>query len=605
MKKTTLTAETTDPRTPTWKKAWRLLTQSQRRNTVFLFVLMVFGMFIESLGVGLVVPALAFMANDDPASISPWFAEVLRGAGNPSRELLIMWGLGAVLVIAIVKAAFMVFLGWKQSAVLADLGTTFAQRLFSNYMTQPWTFHLQRNSAQLLRNVTTEVTLFVTSLNGWLNCLADGLILVGISAVLLVVQPVGAVVIAIVLGASTYLFQTLTRPAVARWGAARQHHEGRKYQHLLQGLHGIKDVKILGRETDFIRMFSSHNATVAHVGQRQALVSQLPRLWYELVAAVGLCLLAFTMLLLRTPQSVFIPTIGLFAVGAFRLLPSVNRLVLNSQHIRFMEPAVNVIAAELDHGIDRPPNDGRRRASFTAHLELRDISYRYPQAATDALRGVSLTIPRGSSVGLIGESGAGKSTLVDLILGLLEPTAGTIALDGHDIAADLRAWQNLIGYVPQSIYLSDDTLRRNVAFGQADEEIDEAKLANAIQSAQLSKFVASLPAGLDTVVGERGVRLSGGQRQRIGIARALYHEPDVLVLDEATSALDTETESGVMACVNALHGAKTLIIVAHRLTTVAKCDLLYRLKDGTIVAAGTCDAVLQAAPAGSPETVAS
>jgi ABC-type bacteriocin/lantibiotic exporter with double-glycine peptidase domain len=592
-------------KSPLWKIVWRLLTPAQRRSTIFLFMLMVIGMLIESAGLGLVVPALAFMANDDPSSISPWLANALRSLGNPSREVLIMWGMGTVLAMAIIKAAFMVFLAWKQSAVMADVGAAFAQRLFSNYMMQPWTFHMQRNSAQLCRNVTTEVTYFVTSLNGWLNCLADGLVLVGISAVLLAVQPVGAVVIAIVLGASTYLFQALTRPAVARWGESRQHHEGQKFQHMLQGLHGIKDVKILGRENEFIRNFSGHTTAVARVGQRQALMIQLPRLWYELVAAMGLCLLAFTMLVLGTPSSVFVPTIGLFAVGAFRLLPSVNRLVVNAQNLRYMEPAVNVIAAELACATGRPPNDDLRRANFNSRLELRDICFRYPQISTNALQDVSLTIPRGKSVGFIGESGAGKSTLVDVILGLLEPTGGKILLDGNSIACDLRAWQNLIGYVPQSIYLSDDTLRRNIAFGKTDEEIDETKLVNAIRSAQLAPFVASLPAGLDTFVGERGVRLSGGQRQRIGIARALYHEPEVLVLDEATSALDTETESGVMACVNALQGEKTLIIVAHRMTTVAKCDLLYRLRDGRIVDSGPCDEVLRRAPVAPPEIVVS
>jgi ABC-type bacteriocin/lantibiotic exporter with double-glycine peptidase domain len=292
-------------------------------------------------------------------------------------------------------------------------------------------------------------------------------------------------------------------------------------------------------------------------------------------------------------------------VGAFRLLPSVNRLVVNAQNLRYMEPAVNVIAAELACATGRPPNDDLRRANFNSRLELRDICFRYPQISTNALQDVSLTIPRGKSVGFIGESGAGKSTLVDVILGLLEPTGGKILLDGNSIACDLRAWQNLIGYVPQSIYLSDDTLRRNIAFGKTDEEIDETKLVNAIRSAQLAPFVASLPAGLDTFVGERGVRLSGGQRQRIGIARALYHEPEVLVLDEATSALDTETESGVMACVNALQGEKTLIIVAHRMTTVAKCDLLYRLRDGRIVDSGPCDEVLRRAPVAPPEIVVS
>jgi ABC-type multidrug transport system fused ATPase/permease subunit len=579
--------------TPAWQTAWRLLAPSQRRATLMLFVLMLLGMLIESLGLGMVLPALAFMANDDPGSLSPALAALLHKLGNPSRESLILSGLGAVLAIAAGKAAFMVFLAWEQSKVLADLGASFGQRLFSSYMSQPWTFHLQRNSAQLCRNVTTEVSLFVTALNGWLNCLADLLMLLGITAVLLAVQPVGAVVVASVLGLSTLLFQRLTKPAVSRWGAARQYHEGQKFQHLLQGLHGFKDVRILGREADFIRTFATHNATVARVSQRQSLVIQLPRLWYELVAAAGLCLLACTMLLLKTPTAVFIPTIGLFAMAAFRLLPSINRLVLNLQNIRFMAPAVNVIATELSQGTATAlPND-RRRARFTTALELRGVTYRYPQAAVESVKNLSLTVPHGASVGLIGESGAGKSTLVDLILGLLEPTDGKILLDGVDIAADLRAWQNLIGYVPQSIYLSDDSLRRNVAFGQPDDEIDDAKVLTSLDAAQLSGFLSTLPDGLNTFVGERGIRLSGGQRQRIGIARALYHEPEVLILDEATSALDTDTESGVMACVNALQGSKTLIIVAHRLSTVAKCDLLYRINAGEIVAAGSPDVVLR------------
>lgn len=570
-----------------WKKVWGILATSQRRDVVKLFGLMLVGMLLETVGVGMVVPTLAFMANDDPASISPRLSELLRTLGNPPRERLIVWGLTALVALAICKAAFMVFLAWRQSRFMAGLMSSMSQRLFSTYMSQPWTFYLQRNSSELCRNVISEVNVFGNALSARLGFCADALMLAGIGAVLLFIQPVGAVIVSLVLAASTYLFQRATQPAVARWGQLRQEHEGRKIQHLLQGLNGIKDIRILGREQRFVQLFGEHFAAFSHVLQRQTLVNQLPRLWYELIAVVGLSSLAITMLLLKTPTSVFIPTIGLFAVAAFRMLPSINRLVLNAQSLRFTQPGVDLIAEELALlPVTIPPAHGRR-APFAHELRLHNVSFRYPQAAQNAVQNISLAIPRGTAVALIGESGAGKSTLVDLILGLLQPSEGLITLDGANLQDDLRSWQNLIGYVPQSIYLSDDTLQRNIAFGCSDDEVNQQAMWRALQAAQLADFVRTLPRGLETFVGERGIRLSGGQRQRIGIARALYHDPEVLVLDEATSALDTETERGVMECVNSLHGVKTLVIVAHRLSTVAGCDLLYRLQAGAVVDVGS------------------
>jgi ABC-type multidrug transport system fused ATPase/permease subunit len=282
-----------------------------------------------------------------------------------------------------------------------------------------------------------------------------------------------------------------------------------------------------------------------------------------------------------------IPVLGLFAAAAFRLLPSVNRLVTGMQGVRFTAAVVDSLYADLM--LPRPHASERSVVplSFSDELVIDALSYRYPLASSNAVDGVSLRIPHGSSIGLIGGSGAGKSTLVDVILGLLTPTSGRVLVDGIDIQSNIRGWQSIIGYVPQTIFLADDTLRRNVAFGLPEELIDDDAVRRALRAAQLESFVAELPEGWNTGVGERGVRLSGGQRQRIGIARALYHDPQVLVLDEATSALDTETEAGVMADVEALHGAKTLIIVAHRLSTVRNCDVLYRFERGRMAQAGS------------------
>jgi ABC-type multidrug transport system fused ATPase/permease subunit len=274
-------------------------------------------------------------------------------------------------------------------------------------------------------------------------------------------------------------------------------------------------------------------------------------------------------------------------------MPSVNRVLGAVQSLRYGLPVIDVLYEEIMLGAPAPADGASAATRLCEQIQLVGVTYQYPTAATPALHGISLTIRCGESVGVIGASGSGKSTLVDVVLGLLTPTVGTVRVDGQSTQRNLRGWQDQVGYVPQSVFLTDDTLRRNVAFGLPDDQIDDAAVRRAIRTAQLEDFVASLPNGLETLVGERGVRLSGGQRQRIGIARALYHEPPVLVLDEATSALDVETEQSVMQAVSALHGSKTILIVAHRLSTVAQCDRLYRLEQGRIVAEGEPAEMLQ------------
>jgi ATP-binding cassette, subfamily B, bacterial PglK len=378
-----------------------------------------------------------------------------------------------------------------------------------------------------------------------------------------------------------------------RWGKTRQFHEGLRIQHLQQGLGGAKDVKLLGRETEFFAQYREHNYGSATVQQRLTAVQQLPRLWLELLAAVGLAALVLIMIGTGKPLDALLPTIGLFVVAAFRLMPSVSRVMTSTQVVRYNHPVVTMLREEvdiLDRGAVAPVAAPPMR--FRSEIRLEHVSFRYAGVEADAVRDVNLVIPRGASVGFVGGSGAGKSTLVDVILGLLAPSQGAVLVDGVDIRTQLRGWQDQVGYVAQSIFLTDDTLRRNVAFGLPEDRIDDIAVHRAIRAAQLEEFVTSLPQGLDTVVGERGVRLSGGQRQRIGIARALYHDPPVLVLDEATSSLDTTNEQGVMEAVKALQGDKTILIVAHRLSTVAHCDQLFRFEQGALVDAGSYDRVV-------------
>ena len=571
----------------TARKIWSLLTSAEQRTAVVLLGLMFIGMVLEALGIGLVIPAIALLTQSDFARNYPAFQSVLQSLGNPSQQSLVIGGMLILVGAYLIKVLFLAYLAWRQMRFAFGVQAQLSQRLFTVYLCQPYTFHLQRNSAQLIRNVTSEVGMFSGNVvQSGMVLIAESLVLVGLCCLLLIVEPLGALTVVSVLGTAAWGFYRLTHKRIARWGESRQYHEGLRIQHLQQGLGGAKDVKLLGRETDFLDQYRVHNAQSARAGQLQATLQQLPRLWLELLAVSGLAILVISMLVQNRALEAVLPTLGLFAAAAFRLIPSVNRVLAAVQSLRYVLPVIDILHSELKLDSPEVADTHSLVTPFRAAVELSQVTYAYPGTAEPALKDISLTIQRGESVGFVGASGAGKSTLVDILLGLFTPDTGEVRVDGKDIQANLRNWQDQIGYVPQTIYLTDDTLRRNVAFGLPNEQIDDAAVQRAIQAAQLKDFVASLPDGLETLVGERGIRLSGGQRQRIGIARALYHDPAVLVLDEATSSLDTATERGVMQAVTALQGSKTILIVAHRLSTVEHCDRLYRLEQGkmTVVA---------------------
>jgi ABC-type multidrug transport system fused ATPase/permease subunit len=576
-----------------------LLTAAERRRALVLLGLMVVGMALETVCTGLVLPVVALMTQQDLTASFPQLDGLLVWLGRPARSDLILGSMLALVAIYLVKNLYLAYLAWRQARFAYDVQAHVSERLFAGYLRQPYSFHLQRNSAQLIRNTTREVALLTDAILNSLQVATELLVLAGIAILLLAIEPLGALLAVLVLGGAAAVFYRATRQRMAHWGERRQLHEGLRIQHLQQGLGGAKDVKLLGREQEFLTQYATHNVKSARLGELQVTVPQLSRLWLELLAVIGLATLVLTMLAQGKSPASIAPTLALFAAAAFRLMPSANRILAALQMLRYCLASVNVLYDELKlaESLPRPPQRSSEAGAFRSEIDLREVSYTYAGAAAPALQGLNVRVRKGECVGFVGPSGAGKSTLVDVVLGLLPPRGGQVTVDGRDIQADVRGWQDQIGYVPQAIYLSDDSLRRNIAFGLADHEIDDAAVERALRAAQLDELVVGLPQGTSSFVGERGVRLSGGQRQRIGIARALYHDPAVLVLDEATSALDAATERGVMQSVRALQGRKTILIVAHRLSTVENCDRLYQLEGGRIAAEGKPGEILRLAQA--------
>jgi ABC-type multidrug transport system fused ATPase/permease subunit len=562
---------------------WRLLKNSERRGLGIIFVMMLIGTVLEMFSLGLVVPIVGLLVNPDYIQRFPIVRSIF---GDLTTTQYVLVAMGLLVGVYILKTFFLIWKTWVQRGFSNSVTERIAQDLYKNYLRQPYAFHLERNSAIMIRNSQQSASLMSGIIDPLLLIASEIFVSGGLLALMLLLEPVGSLSAIVVFGSFSVIFRRLTSRRIVKWGEALNFHKGMIIQHLQQGFGGVKDVKILGREDYFIAGYNRDLSGNAYVERRYAVVQTLPRFSMELLTIICLGILVSLMVLSDKAVTDILPVLSLFGAAAFRLLPTLSQVTNSFMSINVNRPILNNLYADL--ALTVPAIATQKASSNLAdRIDISSLSFQYANTTREVLSEVSIDIRRGEAVGLIGSSGSGKSTLVDILLGLLEPTSGRVLVDGNDIHDNLRGWQDQIGYVPQSIFLTDDTLRRNVAFGLPKDQTDHDAVKSAIRSAQLEDFVASLPDGLDTIVGERGVRLSGGQRQRIGIARALYNNPDVLVLDEATSSLDTETEHGVMQAVQALQGEKTVIIVAHRLSTVEYCDRLYRLENARIVDEGT------------------
>jgi ABC-type multidrug transport system fused ATPase/permease subunit len=564
-----------------------LLKPNERRSLGGLFALMLVGTLLETLSVGLLIPVLSVLTSTS-SNIKFPFGTLHT---NFDRSTIIWFVVIGVLLVYVFKNVFLAISVWIQRGFLTRLTARFGSQILKSYILQPFSFHLKKNSSTLIRNTQDASVLVAGGIEPLLTLVSEGLIAAALFLVLIVVEPLGTIVVVAALILATMLFHRVSDSKLEGWGTRRQFEKGKIIQTIQQSLGAVKDIQVLNRENWFISEHNRHQEQDGRLLRKIITIQSLPRLWLEVMAIGGLTGLIGVMLSSGHEASEIVPVVGLFAATAFRVLPSINKIVGSKQQLKVSRAAIETIYSDLHLPIRNLSNVQADQLEFE-NIEVDSLFFSYEGIDSPVLAEVNVRVRNGEAVGFVGQSGSGKSTLIDIMLGLLDAKTGSVKINGHDIDDVKRSWQQQIGYIPQAIFLMDDSLRRNIAIGIADSDIDEIAVREALISAQLEDFVMSLPEGLDTVVGERGVRLSGGQRQRIGIARALYHRPSVLVLDEATSSLDTETEHGVMQAVRALQGDKTVLIVAHRLSTVEYCDRLYRLDAGRIVDEGKFEDVM-------------
>lgn len=566
------------------KKVWQLIPQSKKPQAILLLFMMIAGMILEMLGVGLILPVITLVANPELIEDYPVISDFFLGLGYSSKTELMLIAILSFVTIYTFKNIYIAFLAWKQTKFATSTQADMAKTLFRNYIYQPYSFHLIRNSADILNNLQVELNLFMNyMLNPGMLLIAESLVVLGLLGLLLYFEPIGAITVFCVFFIAGGFYQWLTKRRIISWGKQRQHHEALRMKHAQQGIGAIKDVKIYGKEEFFLTEYARHTEQSLKMHQRNSFVQTITRLWLEMLLIAGLSFLFIGMVYQGKTVTEIVPILALFGAVSFRLMPSVNRIVSSVNLLRFGAAITDIIYKEFETAVADEYQPETKPLVFKQSIFLEELAYSYPLTDRKALSNITLNIQKGQMVGFIGESGSGKSTLIDIIMGLLMPDQGKIKVDGQPITVDnLRSWQRIIGYVPQSIYLTDDTLRCNIAFGIKDDEINDASVIRALKAAQLESLIDGLSDGIETLLGERGVRLSGGQRQRIAIARALYHDPEILIMDEATSALDSETETQVMDAVFQLQGKKTLLIIAHRLSTIKSADFVVEIKNGVI-----------------------
>ncbi len=569
------------------KKLFEILPRKLRIKFYLLFIFTFFGAILEVFSIGIIFPVLSAIINKKTSfiffnnKIQIPYMDAIVETNSFILPMIILSG------IFFLKNFYLIFLNYYNADFLFKVNVKFSNFLYENYLKKDYSFHLKRNTAVLINSVTNEIGMLTNKfMHGISIVILELIFLVGIVSFFILIEPISTIYLITVLALIAFLYFFLLNKKLLSWGKYRMQESSLKLKNVSQGLNGIKEVKIYSREETFLEKFYIHAFNEANIGKKMNILFQLPRIGLELLIITFFGFFMVFQINDISNLTTYFPQLVLIGAAAFRIMPSINKVTTKFQLIKYSYPVVNKILSLLK---DDETEDSLKekkittKITFNDNLRINKLFFKYEDKDKKVFEDLDMLINKSECVGFVGESGVGKSTLVDLICGLLKPSRGEILSDGKNLNENIKSWQRLIGYVPQSVYLIDDTIKENIIFGAKKDKFNEEKLNEAIKSAQLSRLIGSLEKGLETEVGERGVRLSGGQIQRIGIARALYHNPQILIFDESTSFLDEENEKNILADIVKLKKEKTLIIISHKLSTLGICDKIFEFKNNKVL----------------------
>lgn len=571
------------------RKMRYILDRRQKMQICYLGMLIFVGGLLETVSVSGLLPVVWVIIDPAKAQENKYVRLLMEVLHTDSIEGFIVPLLAAMILLYTLKNAFMLLLANEQNKFIAHNRNKLISQVLREFLNRPYEFYLDADIPTVFRLTDSDIPNVFNILMAMISLVSEAVVFALLCVVMVATDWKLLVFLIVVFGCLSVLILKVMKPRLSRLGEKNLAIQSRIAKWRIQAIYGIKDVKVLHREAFFADNYESSGKIGAGYSKRYAVMNNTPRLLIETIFIASILGYIILYILAGNDASALVPILTAFGVAAIRMMPSVNRINTYMTDISYFRPCLDYVYENMNineiskkNNQTLKPVDAAKTMALRDRIELRDIVYAYPNTDKLIFDHADMVIPCGKSVGIMGPSGAGKSTIVDILLGLLKVRTGSILCDGVDIFDNYPAWLSRIGYIPQSIYLVDEPIRNNIAFGIADSEIDDARIWDALEEAQLAAFIRGLPEGLDTAIGDRGVRLSGGQRQRLGIARALYHNPEILVFDEATSALDNETEAAVMDAINSFHGRKTMIIIAHRLNTIEKCDMIYKVDAGKI-----------------------
>ncbi len=573
------------------KKLLNLLNNRQKIKLFVIMIMMLIGAILDSLGVSLILPLVNSIMESEGWN-STWYSQFicsLFGIQNQTSYIKVL--LVLLIFVFIVKDVYLLFEYYVQYSYTARIRYRIQKQLMKKYTHKPYVFYLGSSSGEIMRIIVDDTSMTSSLLVSLLQFYMELVVGVALAITIFIINPLIASVLSVTLLLELFLIAHIMKPKIKKLSVRFLHGKSAVNKWILQAMQGIKSIKVSHTEEFFEKKYNKYALKVVEAERKNQTFSKMPQLFIEAVTVTVMLGVVLILLMEGTELTDILPALSALVVAAMRLLPSINKITTGINTVIYNEPALDNVIKNLHSTDDNvviekiicEKSVQNQKISFENKIWLKDIHFSYPDNNIKILENANMEILSGQSVGIVGTSGAGKTTAVDIILGLLKPQKGQVLVDGVDIESNMESWLSHLAYIPQQIFLIDDTIKANLAFGLDDSKVDEDKVWNALREAQLEQFVKTLPNGIETTIGEAGIRLSGGQRQRIGIARALYHEPDILFFDEATSALDGETEAAIMESINHLKGKKTLVIIAHRLTTIEHCDVVYKVEDGQIV----------------------